>query len=133
MENFDNFMMHLIKVEYQSAGFIVSMGGGYSFATDGEYPPLKKFTLTFKGYRYYTKFVNGVETIDSEKNADKNNMGALEAFYLRHLTHKNFEYNSPVYGKVIVRFAEPLAIPEGYESGHGILKEFNVVLQEVFA
>ena len=52
--------MHLVKAEYQPNGFSVNFGGGYSFDTDGGYPPLKKFTLTFKGYRYYTKIVNGV-------------------------------------------------------------------------
>ena len=133
MDKFDNFMMHLVKVDYQPNGFSVSFGGGYSFDSDGGYPPLKKFTLTFRGYRYYTKIVNGVEVVDHEKNANINNMAALEDFYLSHLTYKNFEYNSPVYGKVIVRFSEPLSIPEGYESGHGILKDFNVILKEVFA
>ena len=107
MENFDNFMMHLVKAEYQPNGFSVNFGGGYSF--------------------------DGVEVVDHEKNKDKNNMAALEDFYLRHLTYKNFEYNSPIYGKVIVRFSEPLSIPEGYESGHGVLKDFNVILKEVFA
>lgn len=133
MENFDNFMLHTVKVAYQPNGFSVQFGGGYSFDTDGGYPPLKKFTLTFKGYQYYVKTVNGVEVIDEEKNANLNNMKALENFYLRHLTHKTFEYNSPVYGKVYVRFAEPLTIPEGIESGHGVLEKFNVELKEVFA
>lgn len=59
--------MHLVKAEYQPNGFSVNFGGGYSFDTDGGYPPLKKFTLTFKGYRYYTKIVNGVEVVDHEK------------------------------------------------------------------
>jgi hypothetical protein len=60
-------------------------------------------------------------------------MGALEAFYLDHLNYKTFIYNSPVYGAVYVRFSSPLQIPEGIESGHGVLNEFNVVLKEVFA
>lgn len=132
MENFDNFMLHTVKTEYQPNGFSVNFGGGYSFDTDGGYPALKKFTLTFKGYQYYVKNVNGVEVIDDEKNANINNMKALENFYLRHLTNKTFEYNSPVYGRVYVRFAEPLVIPEGIESGRGVLEKFNVVLKEVF-
>lgn len=132
MDNFDDFMMHTVKTEYQANGFSVAFGGGYSFDTDGGYPPLKKFTLTFKGYQYYLKEENGVEVIDTEKNKDKNNLGALEAFYLSHLTYKTFEYNSPVYGKVYVRFSEPLSIPEPLDSGRGFVKEFNVVLKEVF-
>lgn len=133
LETFDDFMLHIVKVDYQPNGFSVNMGGGYSFDTDGGYPPLKKFTLTFKGYRYYMKIVNDTEVVDTEKNESINNFGALEAFYLRHLTYKNFIYNSPIYGKVYVRFAEPLSVPEGIESGYGVLKEFNIVLKEVFA
>lgn len=131
-ENFDNFMMHTVKTEYLPNGFSVNFGGGYSFDADGEYPPLKRFILTFKGYQYYLKTVNGIEVIDEERNIDKNNMKALENFYLRHLLYKTFEYNSPVYGKVLVRFAEPLQIPEGIENGRGILNEFNITLKEVF-
>lgn len=129
MENFDNFMLHKVQVDYQPQGFSVSFGGGYSFATDGGYPALRKFTLTFSGYQYYLKDDG---TIDSEKNKSINNMKALEDFYLVHLTHKNFEYNHPVYGKVYCRFAEPLKIPEGIPNGHGVVEKFNVTLLEVF-
>jgi phage-related protein len=133
MENFDDFMIHKVKTAYQPNGFSVNFGGGYSFDTDGGYPPLKRFTLTFEGYMYYMKLVNGVEVVDKEKNKNINNLGALEDFYLRHLTHKTFEYNSPVYGKVYVRFAEPLNIPEGITNGHGLVEKFDVTLKEVFA
>lgn len=132
LETFDNFMLHKVKVDYLPQGFTVDLGDGYSFDTGGEYPALKRFTLTFVGYKYYLKTVNDVEVIDNETNIDKNNMGALEQFYLRHLNYKNFIYNSPVYGKVFVRFASPLSIPEGVESGHGVVKDFNLVLKEVF-
>ncbi len=131
-ENFDNFMLHTTKVDYIPNGFSVNFGGGYAFDSNGDYPPLKRFTLTFTGYQYYLKFVNGVEVIDKEKNANINNMAALEDFFLRHLLYKTFEYNSPVYGKVLVRFADPLQIPEGIKKGHGILNDFNVTLKEVF-
>lgn len=133
MDNFDNFMIHKAKAEYLPNGFTVNFGGGYSFDTDGSYPPLKKFTLTFTGYQFYSKEVNGVEVVDREKNADINNMAALEDFYKAHLTHKTFIYNSPLYGPTYVRFMEPLIIPEGIPSGHGVLKDFDVVLKEVFA
>lgn len=133
MENFDNFMIHQVKTDYQSNGFTVNFGGGYSFDTDGGYPPLKRFTLTFEGYKYYMKKVNGVEVVDTETNQSINNLGALEAFYLQHLSHKTFEYNSPVYGRVYVRFAEPLVIPYGIKSGNGVVDKFEVVLKEVFA
>ena len=130
MENFDDFMYHLVKTEYQTTGFNANFGGGYSYNTDGEYPPLRKFTLTFKGYKYYIKADN---TLDKEKNASINNLGRLEDFFLRHLTHKNFEYTHPVYGKKTVRFGKPLIIPEGLSGGGGAVPSFEVTLQEVFA
>lgn len=133
MENFDDFMLHKVKTDYQPNGFSVQFGGGYSFDTDGGYPPLKTFTLTFTGYKYYMKNINGVEVVDVDKNKSINNLGNLEAFYNRHLTHKTFEYNTPVYGKVYVRFAEPLHIPEGITDGNGVVEKMEVRLKEVFA
>lgn len=133
MENFDNFMLHKVKTAYQPNGFSVKFGGGYSFDTDGGYPPLKLFTLTFTGYKYYMKKINGVEVVDTETNVAINNLGALEAFYLEHLTYKTFEYNSPVYGRVYVRFNEPLVIPEGITNGNGVVEKFEITLKEVFA
>lgn len=129
MENFDNFMLHKVKVEYQPNGFSVQFGGGYSFDTDGGYPPLKKFSLTFKGYQYY---MTKEGLVDKEKNKNINNLGALEDFYMSHLTHKAFIYNHPVYGPVTVKFAEPLVIPEGITNGHGVVEELNITLKEVF-
>jgi hypothetical protein len=132
MDNFDNFMIHKVKYDYQPQGFSVQFGGGYSFDTDGGYPPLRKLTLTFKGYKFYRKLINGVEVIDREKNIDKNNMGALDQFYNDHLTNVTFEYHSPIYGTMLVRFAEPLGIPEIIEGSDGVCEQFNVVLKEVF-
>lgn len=125
-------MVHRAKYEYQPQGFSVQFGGGYSFSTDGGYPPLRKITLTFKGYQFYLKTVNGVEVMDAEKNANINNMEALRLFYDSHFTHKTFEYHSPIFGTMLVRFAEPLVIPEIIEGSHGVCEQFNVVLKEVF-
>ena len=132
MDNFDNFMVHRANYEYQNQGFSVQFGGGYSFDTDGGYPLLRKINLTFKGYRFYRKEVNGVTVIDTEKNISINNMGALDAFYNSHKTNVTFEFNSPLYGKMLVRFAEPLKIPEIIEGSDGVCESFNVILKEVF-
>lgn len=132
MDNFDNFMVHRASYEYQNQGFSVQFGGGYSFDTDGGYPLLRKINLTFKGYQFYRKEVNGVTVIDTEKNISINNMGALDAFYNSHKTNVTFEFNSPLYGKMLVRFAEPLKIPEIIEGSDGVCESFNVILKEVF-
>lgn len=132
MDNFDNFMVHRVSYDYQNQGFSVQFGGGYSFDTDGNYPLLRRLNLTFKGYKFYLKTVNGVEVRDNETNANINNMGALDQFYQTHKTNVTFEYNSPLYGKMLVRFAEPLKIPDIIEGSHGVCEQFNVVLKEVF-
>lgn len=129
MENFDDFMLHKVKTDYQTSGTSITFGGGYSFDSDESYPILKKFTLSFNGYRYYL-LPNGL--VDHEKNKNVNNMAALEDFYNEHRMYKAFIYNHPVYGPVTVKFAEPLVIPEGITGGHGVLDKFNVVLREVF-
>lgn len=132
MDNFDNFMAHRVSYDYQPQGFSVQFGGGYSFDTDGGYPLLRKLNLTFKGFQFYLKKVNGVDVIDEEKNISINNMAALDKFYKNHKTNVTFEYNSPVYGKMLVRFAEPLKIPEIIEGSNGVCEPFNIVLKEVF-
>lgn len=132
MDNFDNFMAHRVSYDYQPQGFSVQFGGGYSFDTDGGYPLLRKLNLTFKGFQFYLKKVNGVDVIDKEKNISINNMAALDKFYNEHKTNVTFEYNSPLYGKMLVRFAEPLKIPEIIEGSNGVCEPFNIVLKEVF-
>lgn len=132
MDNFDNFMVHRVSYDYQNQGFSVQFGGGYSFDTDGNYPLLRRLNLTFKGYKFYLKTVNGVEVRDNETNANINNMGALDQFYQSHKTNVTFEYNSPIFGKMLVRFAEPLKIPDIIEGSHGVCEQFNIVLKEVF-
>lgn len=132
MDNFDDFMIHRVKYDYQNQGFSVQFGGGYSFDTDGGYPLLRKLSLTFKGFQFYHKNVNGIEVIDREKNKHINNMGALDKFYNEHKTNITFEYHSPIYGTMLVRFAEPLTIPEIIEGSDGVCEQFNVTLKEVF-
>lgn len=129
-DRFDNFSLHKVSTEYQSNNFSMTMGGGYSFDTDGSFPPLRIFNLKFTGFRYY---VNSDGEVDAEINKDINNMKALEDFYRDHLTHKTFIYNHPVYGDVKVRFKDPLNIPEGITGAGGVLESFDVKLKEVFA
>lgn len=130
--SFDNYMAHRAKYDYQAQGFSVQFGGGYSFSTDGGYPLLRKITLTFKGFQFYTKVVNGVTVIDRDKNKDINNMGALDKFYQDHKTNVTFDYNSPIYGRMKVQFAEPFSVPEIIERSNGVCEQFNIVLREVF-
>lgn len=132
LENFDNFMLHNDEVNFVTQGFSVDFGGGYSFATDGQFPVLRNFTLYFTGYRWYTKIENNRKVVDTETNININNIGALREFYKRHLMYKSFIYNHPTEGPVKVRFKEPLNLPKRIKGAGGVCEDFTVQLKQVF-
>lgn len=129
LETFDDFMLHNDDMSFVRQGFSVDFGGGYSFATDGEFPVLREFNLYFTGYKWY---INDKGEIDTETNKNINNLGNLREFYKRHLTHKSFVYNHPTEGMVKVRFAEPLVLPRRIKAGGGVCEDFTVKLKQVF-
>ena len=129
LETFDDFMLHNDDMAFVRQGFSVDFGGGYSFATDGEFPVLREFNLYFTGYKWY---INDKGEIDTETNKNINNLGNLREFYKRHLTHKSFVYNHPTEGMVKVRFAEPLVLPRRIKAGGGVCEDFTVKLKQVF-
>ena len=129
LETFDDFMLHNDDISFVNQGFSVDFGGGYSFATDGQFPVLRTFNLYFTGYKWY---VNDKGEIDTETNKNINNLGRLREFYKRHLTHKSFLYNHPTEGMVKVRFAEPLILPKRITSAGGVCEDFTLKLKQVF-
>lgn len=129
LETFDDFMLHNDDFNFVNQGFSVDFGGGYSFATDGDFPVLREFNLYFRGYKWY---VDEKGQIDTETNKAINNIGNLREFYKRHLTHKSFIYHHPTEGEVKVRFAEPLKMPRRITSGGGVCEDFTVKLKQVF-
>ena len=132
LDNFDDFMLHSEEGTFVSQGFSVDFGGGYSFATDGNFPVLREFSLTFTGYKWYTKEEGNRTILDFETNKSINNMGALREFYKKHLTHKSFLYHHPTEGELKVRFKEPLPLPKRLVGGNGVCADFTVKLKEVF-
>lgn len=125
MKNFNNFMKHKVDTEYKTTGFSVDLGGGYSFATGGKAPIMRELTLYFTGYKWYLK-EDG--TIDTETNADINNMGALRDFFFEHETYKEFLYNHPSDGEITVRFKDSLKVPKTKPDSGGIVEDFQVTL-----
>ena len=128
LDNFDNFMVHQCSTEYISQGFTVDMGDGYTFATDGKAPIVRKLSLTFRGYKWYT---NEDGTIDTETNKNINNMGALRDFWKKHLTHKPFIYRHPKEGDLRVRFNCTFKDPEPLSIGFSVVKDFQLELIEM--
>lgn len=125
LDNFDNFMAHKCSLEYISQGFTVDMGDGYTFATDGKSPVIRKLKLTFTGYRWY---MNEDGSVDVETNKNINNIGAFRDFWLAHLTHKQFIYKHPTEGNLNVRFNQPITIPELKSPGFSVVSDFSVEL-----
>lgn len=132
LETFDDFMLHNDDTAFVNQGFSANFGGGYSFATDGEFPVLREFNLYFTGYKWYTKLDGFNEVLDFETNKNINNIGALREFYKRHLTHRSFIYNHPTEGELKVRFAEPLILPKRIVGGGGVCEDFTIKLKQVF-
>lgn len=125
LDNFDDFMVHKCSMDYISQGFTVDMGDGYTFATDGKAPLVRKLKLSFTGYKWY---MNEDGTVDTETNKNINNMGALRDFWKAHLTHKQFIYRHPTEGNLKVRFSQPLSIPEVKAVGFSVVNDFQVEL-----
>ena len=58
------------------------------------------------------------------------NMGALELFYKQFKLSQSFYYNPPVYGKLKVRFNNPLKVPKLLRKGDGWVGDFQLELIE---
>lgn len=128
MADFDNFMLHKLQTDIQPQGLQISLGGGYSFATDGGYPLVHKLQLKFTGYKFYLK---EDKTIDYETNKNINNLGTLYKFYTEKRQNKIFSYDHPLLGLINVRFENPLNIPAGVKNGNGLVEDFEVTLIQV--
>lgn len=53
METFDDFMYHVRSVEHPTSADVIQLGNGYRCAVRNPSPRMKRFSLTFKGWKYY--------------------------------------------------------------------------------
>ena len=127
-DNFDNFMYHKRAFDYLQNTVSVTLGNGYTFVSKPTSPQLRKFRLTFSGYKYY---IDGEGKIDRETNKNKNNMAALCDFYEAHNMYEPFVYNDEQFGAVLVRFSAPLKVPKPQGNGYGVVSDFEIELTEV--
>lgn len=125
METF-NFPNHKRNFDYINNSDTIELGNGYTFVSKPNSPMLKKFELTFTGFRYYFKD----DKIDYETNKEKDNVAALCSFYETMGTYQTFIYKDEQFGNVPVRFAEPLKIPQT-DGKKAVVKDFTISLQEV--
>ena len=127
-DNFDNFMYHKRAFDYLQNTVSVTLGNGYTFVSKPTSPQLRKFHLTFSGYKYY---IDKDGKIDHETNKNKNNMAALCDFYEAHNMYEPFIYNDEQFGAVLVRFSAPLKVPKPQGNGYGVVSDFEIELTEV--
>lgn len=122
-----NFKNHKREFKYLNNSDTIRLGSGYSFVAKPHAPMLKEFKLYFTGFRYY--FTED-DKIDFEKNENHDNIGALCKFYEEKGTWDTFIYEDEQFGRVLVRFKDPLEIP--VTSGRkAVVGDFDITLSEV--
>lgn len=126
-DNSFEFPYHLISTDYRSEDSLVILGGNYHYAMRGAKPEERMFNLAFKGLKYY---LDGNDKIDVSPTPALN-MGYLENFYWYYKLDKPFYYLHPVYGRVKVRFKEPLKVPKLAVAANGWTTDFTITLVEV--
>lgn len=121
-----NFPFHSTSVVYPKRGAQVKLGGNWTYTTKPSAPPMRSLQLKFDALWWRLDGLGLLSaTIDPQLN-----LLALENFYLEHELHQEFIYPSPRYGNLIVRFEEPLAIPEAVKNGNGVVRDLIIKLVE---
>lgn len=128
VERFDDFMLHSRSLEHKSSAYSITLGGGYNLSVRNNAPEMKRWKLTFYGYKWY---LNPDGTVDYETNKTKNNFGRLIDFANRHDVVEPFIYPDPVYGDTLVRFESRVDEPVVSRGSNGVVDSFSVTLIEV--
>jgi hypothetical protein len=124
--NLFNFPHHLISTEYGSEDTVLSLGGNYQYTVRGSKPEQRVFTLYYEGLKYTPNYDLLDLAVEPELNA-----AYLENFYYWYRLELPFYYIHPTYGRIKVRFKEPLKIPKLRENGNGWTESFTITLVEV--
>jgi hypothetical protein len=123
LQTFD-FPTHVTSVSYPKRGAQVKLGGNWTYTTKPNAPAMKSLQLRFDGLWWFKDSNN----VLSATIQPKLNLLALENFYAAHELHQEFIYPSDRYGNMIVRFEEPLVIPEAVKNGNGLVKDITIKL-----
>lgn len=126
METF-KWKNHKRNFKYINNSDTIDLGNGYAFTSKPRSPMLKEFTLTFTGFRYY---FDEEDKLDYNKNAEKDNIAALCSFYETMGTYQTFIYEDEQFGRVNVRFSEPMEIPQT-QGMRAVVNDFTITLKEV--
>lgn len=125
MKVFD-FSAHAVSHSYPQRGTQVQLGGNWTFATGSKAPVMRTFTLRFNVLRW-VRGSNGL--INSTEDPTINAL-RLDEFYREHELHKDFIYPHEIFGNIVVKFAQPLNIPEAKQNSGGAVLNTVVTLIE---
>lgn len=123
-----DYPYHLISTEYEAEDTSLTLGGNYQYVVRGSKPEERVFTLYFEGLKYE---LNQGELLSYVSGDSQLSMHHLENFYYWFRLDIPFYYIHPTYGKIKVRFKEPLKIPKLRANGNGWTESFTVTLVEV--
>lgn len=122
-----NFPYHMVKTQYPKTGSSLQFGGSYEFTAKPNSPTQRTFILTFASMKY---FLNEDGTLDESVNPNYN-YRKFQMFYEAHELWDTFIYPHPhLLANINVKFAQPLADPDGIIEGGGAVSQFEVQLRE---
>lgn len=118
--------LRAVDTQYPETGNKMKLGGGYTFASKASAPPQRRFRVSIEGLRIYQ---NGDGSINDTINPTTN-VAVFDKFYRDHELSEEFYYNHPWRGQVLVRFADPVTVPDPIVGGSGLIPAFDFVLEE---
>ncbi len=124
MKVFD-FSVHAVSHSYPQRGTQVQLGGNWTFSTAPRGPVMRTFTLRFDLMRWFKNGAVYSSTIEPQLNLLR-----LDEFYREHELHKDFIYPHELYGNLVVKFAQPLVIPEAKKDSNGAVLGLTITLIE---
>ena len=124
LEVFD-FPYHKVTYRYRDRSTKLSLGNQWDYVSKPTTPVSRIFTLKFQVMKYF-ETPQILSPLERRYSVDH-----LDAFYQRNETWNEFLYPHHTFGNVVVRFDQPLEIPEGITSGEGAVTPLTIVLREI--
>lgn len=108
------------------SGSATSMNG-WTFTSRPAIPYQRTFKVSLYGLRWYTASGTGLydEATDPTHNAR-----ALETFFQRHQTWKEFTWTHQHIGAIVCKFSESVDVPAAIQNSNGLLDKLEVTLIE---
>lgn len=124
LEQYD-FIYHKVSHRYRDRSTRLSLGNQWDYVSKPTTPVSRIFTLKYSVMKFFEN-PQLLSPLERRYSADH-----LDEFYQRHETWKEFLFQHHKFGNVVVRFDQPLELPEGLTGADGAIQPFTVTLREV--